>query len=222
LAYLKDEPKLLDKLLKKQASREDEMELIFFPEDMPDNGDEPDPELAIACGFEVERTRVGWINRQKEVWTERLLVVRSFNYVQTMQAGLHRRLDKAEKALRALTPQPGRGKQQVKDQDSFDAAVARIEKKYRVAGLFDIKHEKEVTERKIRKYKEKPARVERKVRFQLLLKRNQEAIAQAEFNLYSALLKRDQPMYVGVVLLFVAYMWVWNWSNSEQDGRNAV
>ncbi len=181
LAHLKDEPELLDKLLKKQAGREDEMELIFFPEDIPDNGDEPDPELAIACGFEVERTRVGWINRQKEVWTERLLVVRSFNYVQTMQAGLHRRLDKAEKALCALTPQPGRGKQQIKDQDSFDAAVARIEKKYHVAGLFDITCEKEVTERKIRKYKERPARTERKVRFQLLLKRNQEAIAQAEF-----------------------------------------
>ena len=80
-----------------------------------------------------------------------------------------------------MTPQRGRGKRQIKDEESLYAAVERIEKKYRVKGLFDIDHEKEVTERKIRGYKGKPARVERKVRFQLLVQRNQEAIAQAEF-----------------------------------------
>ena len=44
-------------------------------------------------------------------WTERLLVVRSFSYMESMIAGLHRRLDKAERALRALTPPRSRGKQ---------------------------------------------------------------------------------------------------------------
>ncbi len=206
LAYLKDEPELLDKLLQEQAGREDEMERLFFPEDIPDNGDEPDPELAIAYGFEVERIRVDWVNRQKEVWTERLLVVRSFNYVQTMQAGLHRRLNKAEKALRALTPQRGRGKRQIKDKDSFDAAVARIEKKYRVQGLFIIDHEKEVTERKIGKYGDKPARIERKVRFQLLLERNQEAIAHAEFKagwrIYATNTPQEQLSLAQAVLVY--------------------
>ena len=110
-----------------------------------------------------------------------LLVVRSFSYARTMQAGLHRRLHKAEKALRALTPQRGRGKRQIKDEESLYAAMKRIEKKYRIKGLFNIDHEKEVTERKIRAYKGKPARVERKVRFQLSLRRNQAAIAAAEF-----------------------------------------
>ena len=181
LAHLKDEPELLDELLQGWNNREEEMELIFLPEDIPANGDDPDPELAIAYGFEVARSRVGWAKGQKEVWTERLLVVRSFSYMRTMQAGLHRRLDKAEKALRALTPQRGRGKRQIKDEDSLHAAVERIEKKYRVKGLFDIDHEKEVTEQKIRGYKGKPARVERKVRFQLSVQRNQEAIAHAEF-----------------------------------------
>ena len=102
LAHLKDEPELLDELLQGWNNREEEMERIFLPEDIPANGDDPDPELAIAYGFEVERSRVGRANGQKEVWTERLLVVRSFSYMRTMQAGLHRRLDKAEKALRAL------------------------------------------------------------------------------------------------------------------------
>jgi len=181
LAHLKDEPKLLDELLQGWPKREEEMERIFLAEDIPDNGDDPDPELAIAYGFEVERSRVGWANGQKEVWTERLLVVRSFSYVRTMQAGLHRRLNKAEKELQELTPQRGRGKRQIKDEESLYAAVARIEKKYRVKGLFDIDHEKEVSERNIRGYKEKPARVERQVRFQISVRRNQEAIAAAEF-----------------------------------------
>lgn len=206
LAYLKDEPKLLDKLLEEQAGRENEMEHIFFPEDIPDNGDEPDPKLAVAYGFEVERTCMGQVDGQKEVWTERLLVVRSFNYVQTMQDGLHRRLNKAEKALRALTPQRGRGKRQIKELDSFDAAVARIEKKYRVQGLFTISHEKEVTERKIGKYGGKPARVERKVRFQLLLERNQEAIAHAEFKagwrIYATNAPQEQLPLSKAVLLY--------------------
>ena len=181
LAHLKDEPQLLEELLQGWVGREEEMALIFLPEDMPTNGDEPDPELAIACGFEVERPRTALVKGQKVVWRERLLVIRSFGYVQTMQAGLQRRLNKAEKALRALTPPRQRGKRQIKDEASLLAAIDRIEKKYRVQGLFDTSYEQEVTERKIRSYRGKPARVERKVRFQLSVQRNQEAIAQAEF-----------------------------------------
>jgi len=181
LAHLKDEPKLLDELLQGWNKGEEELERIFLPEDIAANGDDPEPELAIAYGFEVERPRVGRANGQKEVWTERLLVVRSFSYRHTMQAGLHRRLDKAEKELQALTPQRGRGKRQIKDEASLYVAVAGIEKKYRLKGLFDIEHEKEVSERKIRAYKGKPARLERQVRFQLSVRRNPEAIAAVEF-----------------------------------------
>jgi len=189
LAHLKDEPKLLDELLDGWGGREEEMARIFLPEDRPGstelaerpNGDEPDPELAVACGFEVERPRRARVKGQPVVWTERLLVIRSFSYVQTMQAGLQRRLDKAEKALRGLTPPRQRGKRQITDEATLLAAIAHIEKKYRVAGLFDTSYEPEVTERKIRAYQGKPARVERKVRFQLSVQRRQAAIAQAEF-----------------------------------------
>jgi len=206
LAHLKDEPELLDELLQGGSNREEEMERIFLPEDIPANGDDPDPELAIAYGFEVERSRVGWANGQKEVWTERLLVVRSFNYMHTMQAGLYRRLNNAKKALRALTPQRGRGKRQIKDEESLYAAVERIEKKYRVKDLFDIDHEKEVTERKIRGYKGKPARVERKVRFQMSVRRNQEAIADAEFKagwrIYATNAPQEQLSLASGVLVY--------------------
>ena len=164
-----------------QAQREKEAELIFFAEDLPNDGREPDPELSIARGFEFRRQQRAELDGKTITWEERLLVVRSFSYVKTMQAGLHRRLDKAERTLRALTPQRQRGKRQIEDEASLLAAIKRIEKQYKVQGRFHYDYEQEVNERQIRAYKDRPARTERKVRFQLTVTRNQKAIVAAEF-----------------------------------------
>jgi transposase len=183
LAYLKDEPELLPALLADKAGKEDEMQLVFLEADLPTDDQKPDESLAIARGFEGERERTCVIAGEKLVWTERLLVVRSFSYVATMIDGLHRRLDKAEAALRALTPARGRGKRQIKDEASLLSSIERIEKQYRVGGLFTYEHQEEVTERQIQKYRDKPARTERKVRFQLTVTRQPDAIAAAEFQM---------------------------------------
>jgi transposase len=137
--------------------------------------------LALACGFEVNRTHQVEVAGRSIEWIERLLVVRSFQYAQTTQKLLHRRLEKAEKALKALTPSRSRGKRQIKAETNLLAAIQRIEEKYRVQGWFDFDYQQEVTERKVRAYGDKPARTERKVRFQLTVTRNQQAIAEAEF-----------------------------------------
>jgi len=181
LADRKDAPGLLDKLLEPWQGREDEATLIFFPEDLPADGSTPDPELAVARGFEVSRPQTAVVDGERIVWEERLLVIRSFGYVETMQQGLHNRLDDAEAALLALTPARQRGKQQITDEASLLSEIKRIEKKHRVQGLFQISYVKEEEERHIRKYKDRPARIERKVRYQLTVRRNQEAIAAAEF-----------------------------------------
>ena len=181
LAYLKAEPELLDELLKPWQGREEEATRIFLPEDMPSDGREPNPELAIAYGFEVNRSRTAVVAEKTVTWNERLLVIRSFSYVKTMQDGLHRRLGKAEAALRALTPARQRGKRQITDEASLRSSIERIEKKYRVQGLFHTSYQRQVQERHIRGYKGKPSRVERKVRYQLAVTRNKEAIAAAEF-----------------------------------------
>ena len=180
LAHLKGEPGLLDKLLAPWVEREDEPEHIFLPEDLPEDGQTADPELALACGFEVTRNQQVEIAGQLVDWEERLLVVRSFQYAQTMQKGLHRRLEKAEKALKALTPSRGRGRHQIKDEANLRAAIQRIEGKYRVEGFFDYDYKQEISERKVRAYGDRSARTERKVRFQLMVTRNQQAIAEAE------------------------------------------
>ncbi len=177
LAHLKDEPGLLEELLAPWNEREAEMERIFLPED----GQGPDLDLAIAHGFEDGRTQQVEVAGQVVEWQERLLVVRSHQYEQTTKKWLHRRLEKAEKALKALTPSRGRGKRQIKAEASLLAAIQRIEEQYRATGLFDYEYEQEVTEKQVRAYGDKPARTERQVRFQLMVKRNQPAIAEAEF-----------------------------------------
>ena len=181
LAWLKDEPELLDKLLKAWREKAGEAINIFLPEDMPTDGSDPDPELAIAYGFEVSRLQESVVNGQTIEWEERLLVIRSHSYIKTMQKGLHHRLDKAEAALKNLTPPRSRGKQQIEDEQSLLDAIEKIEKQYRVQGLFHCHYECQVEERHIRAYKGNPARVERKVRYQLTVTRNQEAIVEVEF-----------------------------------------
>lgn len=181
LAYLKDEPGLLDELLAPWRDREEEATLIFLPEDLPADGSEADPKLAIARGFEVTRMRTALVAGERVTWTERVVVIRSFSYAETIQKGLHRRLDKAEKALRALTPTRQRGKRQITDEASLLAAIERVEKKYRVQGFFHTSYQRQEEQRHIRGYKGKPARVESKVRYQLTVTRNQDAIADAEF-----------------------------------------
>lgn len=183
LAHLKDEPELLSNLLADWSDREEEMRFIFLEEALPADGEIPDESLAIARGFEADRERTFVIDGEEISWTERLLVVRSFSYMESMIAGLSRRLDKAEKALRDLTPIRSRGKRQIKDEASLVSAIARIEKQYRVQGLFTYESQQEVSERQVRGYKGKPARTERKVRFQLTVSRQQEAIAVAEFQM---------------------------------------
>lgn len=180
LAWLKDEPELLDNVLKDWSEGEQEVTNIFLPEDLPDDDSEPDPELAIAYGFAVSRPRESEVNNQTITWTERLLVIRSHSYTKTMQAGLHRRLDKAEAAFNKLTPARARGKRQIKDEASLLRAIEQLEKKYRVEGLFHYTYHQEVTEQHIRAYKDKPARIERQVRYHLTVSRNQAAITEVE------------------------------------------
>lgn len=181
LADQKDEPELLAALIAPWQAREDEATRIFLPEDMPPDDKQPDPKLAIAHGFESQRERRAQVDGKEVIWQERLLVVRSYSYVETVQAGLHRRLDKAEAELRALTPPRQRGKQQIEDEAALLAAIERIESKHRVQDMFDLSYQPEVEERPVRGYADKPARVERNVRYQLRIARNAEAIAKAEF-----------------------------------------
>lgn len=181
LSPTKDEPGLVDELIGPWRDREQEAMRIFPLGDIAPDGEGPDPESAIAHGFESQRERTVLMDGKLVGWTERLLVVRSYSYQKTEQAALQERLDKAEKALKALTPPRGRGQKQIEKEAALLKAIRQIEKQYRVQGLFDLSYVREMEERHVRGYRGQPARIERKVRYQLSVARNEEAIAAAEF-----------------------------------------
>ena len=181
LADQKDEPELRGELLAAWLAQGAEATPLFLPEDRPSDGSAPDVKAAIGCGFEVTRSQRIMVDDKEENWEERLLVVRSYSYQKSILAGLHRRLAKAEAALIALTPPRQRGKQQMTEEAQLLSAIKRIEQKYRVQGFFTYDYQQEVTERKVRAYQGKPSHIERQVRYQLTVSRNQAAVEQAEF-----------------------------------------
>ncbi len=181
LAHEKDEPTLLDDLLTPWSGRASEAQQIYLPEERPSAGGAPVAERAIAYGFDVSRTRRVLVGQTEISWVERLLVVRSKAYAHTLQVGLQQRLAQAESQLRQLTPPPGRGKRQSSDEATLVAEIRRSQQKYRVAGLLNLTYTAEISERTLRKHKDKPQRIERRVRLQLQVTRNEAAIAHALF-----------------------------------------
>ena len=86
-------------------------------------------------------------------------------YRQGFCRGLQQRLERADLALRNLTPPPGRGKRQWHDlEPGASLAHHAILKRYRVEGLLDVSHIEQSQQRTIRAYANRPARTEKGVR----------------------------------------------------------
>jgi len=71
-------------------------------------------------------------------WTERVQVVRSLALARQQAQSLGKRLAKAEAALWALTPVPGKGKRQIREEAALQAAVASVLEQYGVTGMLDV------------------------------------------------------------------------------------
>src|SRR4030095_6017192 len=116
-------------------------------------------------------------------WTERVQVVRSPTLAQRQQATLEKRWAAAEEELRALTPPPGRGKRQLRDADTLQAAMTRVLERHDVAGVLAgawERHETTVTGYvgRGRGGPDHPMRTQAQVRYALTgVQRNEEAIA---------------------------------------------
>ncbi len=65
-----------------------------------------DDEL-IGMGYEFERSQSAVVETAKHIWTERVQIIRSEAVAESQAAALERRLEKAEAAVRGLTPPPG-------------------------------------------------------------------------------------------------------------------
>ena len=206
LAMVGEVPELLQTWLQPVWAEEQLLTPIFLPEDRPEDGQAPAPELAIAEGFVVTRSQEATVNGKQIAWEERCLVVRSKAHAEAQKAAFQRRLDKAEAELRALTPARGRGKRQIRDEATLVAQIQAIVERYKVDGLFDIDYERQVSRREIRGYGDKPGRVEETVRYQIAVRRRSAAIEQAErslgWRIYATNAPADQLTLTEAVLAY--------------------
>jgi transposase len=172
LAQIGDVPELMEELLKPVWNKEQPLELIY------PLTDETNPK-AIALGYETTRGQEAMLaNQQKMEWEERLLMVYSPSLARKARRGLSQRLDNAEQAILALTPPRGRGKRQKKDLSALQSSVGSILKQYRVDGLIEISYTCQEEHRSIRKYRDRPARTEKSIRYVVQVHRNQQAISE--------------------------------------------
>jgi len=98
----------------------------------------------IGCGYELEREckvelPLGPGGALREfVFRERVLIIRSEALLQSQASGLGKRLKHAIEELQKLTPEPGRGRRQYRDEESLQQAINQVIEKHRVAGLIEV------------------------------------------------------------------------------------
>ena len=76
-------------------------------------------------------------------FSERLQVIQSEDLRAAQAKSFQDRLRRAHTEIKALTPEPGRGRHQYRDEESFKAALAAVIEKYKVAGLLEVEWEVE-------------------------------------------------------------------------------
>jgi len=143
--YAKDAPAWLPELLQPVWAQRQALRPIFLPEDLPTAARAPDPQLALAEGFEVTRPQTAQVNGRRSIWAERCLVVRSCAYAAAERAAWQRRLTQAAADRRQLTPPRGRGQHPIREEVTLQAKVTALLGHSRVAGLLEVTWERQVT-----------------------------------------------------------------------------
>ncbi len=182
LAMTGQTPAFLDEQLAKVWAGEIELTNIYLPEDLATDPEQvPDPELAIAKGFEVKRQQEITLQDGSTItWEERALIMRSKAFAEMRGRRFEQRLTRTEAKLQGLTPPPGQGKRQFRDEDTLRQAIDDILQASKMADFFDVELERQVTTRQIRTYAGRPARIEEKVRYQVHVAWRETAIEQAK------------------------------------------
>lgn len=139
-------------------------------------GDELPDEL-VAEGFWVDVELTALVGDKQVRWAERRFVVRSLAYARAQQAALERRLQKASKALAELVVRK-QGKKQLFHAELMAAAGA-IVKREGVEGLLSYTAQAMMTTRQVRAYRDRPARQETDVFFEIDVRR-EEALIEAK------------------------------------------
>lgn len=131
----------------------------------------------IAEGYETQESLTAVYDGQEVKWTERRLIVRSLAHAQAAETALCQRLEKAERELNALNERK-QGKRRMADEPGLKQAVEEVLKDHQVEGLLEVQLTRQVQEREVRKYGERPAEIRREEQFLVSVRRNENAIEQ--------------------------------------------
>jgi transposase len=140
----------------------------------------------LGVGYEFEREQTAGIDETARTWTERVQVIRSETLAQTQSRTLQRRLEKAEAAVRGLTPPVGPGRVQFTTGWELERAVQAVLAEYAVGDLLEVAWTSEETSRtryvgRGRGGPARPKKTERKIRYQITtVRRKEEAIGHRE------------------------------------------
>jgi transposase len=105
----------------------------------------------IGAGYEFERSQVSTVDGEWVTWTERVQVVRSQAWAQRQIRRLEKRLSTASTDLKALTPEPGRGKRQIRDELELQTAIDCVLEQHKVQGLLKVEWDRK--EKRMTRYK---------------------------------------------------------------------
>ena len=136
----------------------------------------------LAAGYEFKRLLNTKIDDQDIEWIERVQLVRSLSLAKRQSLELDKKINKAIDAIKSLTPEPGRGKRQIRDKRKLRAAIDAEMKTYKVNGLLDVDWKKYTT--KTTRYKgrgrgnaNRTTKTTTKIRYEITdVKRNEGAI----------------------------------------------
>lgn len=130
----------------------------------------------IACGYECPVELSAPLHGQEIRWTERRLVVRSLAGAAAAERALQTRLVAAQQEVAALN-QRGRGKSRPADRAALDQVTVALLERYQVADVLRVAVTEQWTERRVRAYQGRPARVERTWDFHLQITSDDAALA---------------------------------------------
>src|SRR5450759_351605 len=142
---------------------------------------EDDESEAIAVGYEYTQQVSLTQNEQLVQWDERVLVVRSLQLAQTQQAALQERLAKARVEMALLNQtERKRGRKVLRQVQEVREVAEAIIHRYHVHGLLDVQyHERVVSQRPVRRYRERAAGTRVECEVSLSVQLDAAAVAQA-------------------------------------------
>ena len=136
----------------------------------------------IGIGYEFTRDQTATLEGVPWTWSERVQVIRSDSLAETQSRALSRRLEKAEAAIRALTPTPGPGRVQFTTGWELERAVATVLAEHEATELLEVEWVCEETSRtqyvgRGRGGPDRPKTTKRTIRYQITtVRRNDLAI----------------------------------------------